>query len=78
MVLICVQYVETGLQESIMEQAVVMDVKVSLEEVLERIIHTRAGENLIPMFIMFQIHLLELSFESQFAFISTHFQKEFL
>lgn len=50
MVLICVQYVVIGLLESIMERAVVMDVKVSLEEVLERIIHTHAGENLFFKF----------------------------
>lgn len=53
MVLICVQYVVTVLQENIMERAVVMDVKVSLEEVLGRIIHTHAGENLNSKLIIF-------------------------
>lgn len=57
MVLICVQYVVTVLQENIMERAVVMDVKVSLEEVLGRIIHTHAGENLNSKLIIFKIHL---------------------
>ena len=45
MVLTCVLYVEIVLQENIMVQAVVMDAKDSLEEVSERIIHIRAGEN---------------------------------